>query len=88
MKAEPFAGTTNLLRAPPGFEHPVLGDVPDVPAFIGNGVVVSVWRPSEGERALLIGGGLLVLTVLGNNQAPCKIEVVHAAAADMGMARG
>lgn len=88
MKAEPFAGCENLLRAPEGFDHPVIGKVEDIPCYIGQGVVMSVWRPTPEEAALLVGGGVLVLTVLGNSQPPISLGILRSAYVNEGMGRG
>jgi hypothetical protein len=36
----------------------------------------SFWKPSEVELAVLNGGGMVCLTILGNRHPPVHVEVV------------
>lgn len=87
MTPEPFTGVNTMMKAPENWNEAQLGPCHDMPVFIGNGIVLSTWRPSEEEIALLVGGGSVLLTVAGTNMPPVQVEVVRRSALDGGMAQ-
>jgi hypothetical protein len=87
VKPEPFTGANNLLKAPENWDEKMYGVCPDLPVAQGNGMTLSCWRPSMEEIALLVGGGLVLLTVVGELQPAVQLDVVHTKDAEMGMAR-
>ena len=67
MTPEIFGAANSLLVSKVETTHPALAPMPEIPAFRGNGLCVTVWRPTMEEAALLMGGGVLVLTVQGES---------------------
>ena len=55
-----------LFRPPEGMED----KVGDLPAFRGEGQVISCWHLSLRERLLLLFRGRLWFSVIGNDQPP------------------
>jgi hypothetical protein len=88
MTPEIFGAANAVLRANPETVHGALSPMPDVPAFQGNGLCVTVWRPTIEEAALLVGGGVLVLVVQGESHPPLKMQVSHTSEVEAGMGHG
>lgn len=87
MKPEAFTGANNLLKAPENWDEKTYGVCPDLPVAQGNGMTLSCWRPSMEEIALLVGGGLVLLTVVGESMPAVQLDVAHSKDANEGMAR-
>lgn len=86
MKAEPFAGANTFLGAPDGWDAEQHGPCEGIPVYIGRGLAISVWRPTQEEIALLVGGGVLTMTVVGSSMQPVKLDVMHTDTLTQGMA--
>ena len=68
-------GSTRVLGKAQGYMGlPVLDTVSDD----GWPMIQTIWEPTPKELALLNAGGLVLLTVLGNNHPPVKMDVVNA----------
>jgi len=88
MTPEIFGAANSLLVSKVETTHPALAPMPEIPAFRGNGLCVTVWRPTMEEAALLMGGGVLVLTVQGESHPPLRLGVAHTSEVEAGMAHG
>lgn len=77
MTPEIFTGANTLLKGPEDWDVETMGRCSDLPAFVGNGLVMSVWRPTKEEIALLAGGGVVLLTLVTDAPPPAQVEVVH-----------
>lgn len=86
MTPEPFAGSNVLLKAPAGWNEEMNGPCMDQAAFVGNHRVVTVWRPDQEEIALLVGGGVLVLTLVTESAPPTQVRVLHSHVVNNGLA--
>jgi hypothetical protein len=47
----------------------------DLPAYKGDGFIITFWKPSKEELILLNGGFPIKLSVMGNAPQPVYVEV-------------
>ena len=71
MEPVSFREQNILFRPPAGMEN----KVGDLPAFMGEGQVISCWRLSLRERLRLLFTGRLWFSVIGNDQPPIWLGV-------------
>lgn len=73
MTPEPFRGQNAELTAPGCDPLPVMIMKPDPGITLGS--IVSVWRPSSEERALIAAGAPVMLTIIGTGHPPVAVGV-------------
>ena len=71
MEPVTFPEQNTLFRPPEGMED----KVDDLPAFRGEGQVISCWRLSLRERLRLLITGRLWFSLIGNDQPPIWLGV-------------
>lgn len=71
MKPVPFREQNILFKPPEGMED----RVSDLPAFKGEGQVISCWALGLRERIRLLFTGRLWFSVMGNDQPPIWLGV-------------
>ncbi len=80
MHAQPIKNQTRNLGKPADWDEQKLGpcgSLPIVDAILPGGArcMVSAWKPTESELALLNEGGLVYLTVVGTVHPPVAMQV-------------
>lgn len=87
MKPEPFTAAQAFIKAAEGWPTEEMGTLHDIPAYVGKGVTISMWRPSKEELALLQGGGMIMLTQCTTQPPSAQLEVYHTAHVSSNMPR-
>lgn len=75
MNPIPFAGVTQVMSAPQHWDEQRLGECLDLPVMKEGNTYTSLWEPTPDERAALVLGGAVLLTIVGL-QPPVRLEVV------------
>ena len=88
MTPEPFTGCNVLVRPPNNWDVSTMGPCMALPAYVGRGLIVTAWRPDPAELALLVGGGVIIMTVMASAPNPTMLAVVRTGATLERMAEG
>lgn len=76
MKPVLFPGHDVVLGAPQGWDAARDGECVGLPIMRENGACISCWELTDEERAAIVGGAHVYLTVLsGNTQPPVILSV-------------
>lgn len=58
-----FHGHTNVIGAPEGWDHKAQGECDPLPVQAHDGGLLSVWKPSAEELAVLVKGGGITINL-------------------------
>lgn len=70
-----FGGVTQVMSAPQHWDPARLGECIDLPITKQGNSYVSCWEPTDEERAVLVLGGKVLLTIVGM-QPLVRLQVV------------
>lgn len=72
-----FNGMTNIYVAPEGHDPEKDGEIFDLPVMNDGTSLTSVWKPDKDELDILMKGGGISLSIMGQAQPPVMLGVVE-----------